>query len=902
MLNIYVFGNGDLVQSAFNAVAVAIGDSTFGSVIKLAMLFAMVSLLFRYMFSRDLMVFGRWMLFYLCVFLGMFVPKTDIAIIDMTNPGQTMTVDNVPIALAALANITTSVGVGITQLTEEVFSAPDDLRYSQTGMLMASQIASASTQFQITDPEFSQSMQSFVQQCVFYDVMLHKYTLNDLMQSNDLWQFVTQNASPARAFLLNGTVTTCQNGVATLNQEWDTAVTEAQAYYGGRLYGNAQNASANLFQYLPDSYGYLANVQKDAVSLMQQNMMINAIYGGAGSYSASTNSLSGMENYMQSKSILQKRLTNMGSGVTSARWLQLTNNVLFCTLIGCFIFIFIASLLPIGSMIILTYIRTLIWLQLWSPIYAIINMALSFYAKAQTLGSAQGGLTMMSQVGIASVNADVMGVASYFSYAVPFLAYGLLTGFDKAFSSMANSLISSSQAGVTNVATELASGSVSAGNFSFGNSSALSSNTGQYDNNTRIAGGMTTVQGTDGATYSFTDGGSSIINTGGAISNIPTSINLAQGVSVAANQMYEHSMAEAKSQGQHYSESMSSAMRDVYDLSRSQGINASSGEGYNITTDASVNNALRNVSTLSHRYATEHGISDSEAYSALTNEYARGELSAKFGVKAFGISGSVSGTGGVSYNHDHKVSSDENTRFSDAASFAKDTGFSNDVQTVLRASHDQSFRATTEEGSRLSDSMSSSYDTALQARSEMSASLQQADSFKSASTYATQESNSINQNLNQSFVSWLSEQDVPGGHGAMGIHSAESIMMNDPQLAQDYAKQFSQQTVQQMATQFANSSSNNLSQQYSKDASSLKGSGAVNSDSLQNHNDVGQKATNYALNLDNNIVDQGIVAQEKSMESNALQQITQGGANMNKQNSQIQSDESNAELKNRWKL
>ena len=148
-------------------------------------------------------------------------------------------------------------------------------------------------------------------------------------------------------------------------------------------------------------------------------------------------------------------------------------------------------------------------------------------------------------------------------------------------------------------------------------------------------------------------------------------------------------------------------------------------------------------------------------------------------------------------------------------------------------------------------------------------------------------------------MSWLSEQDVPGGHGAMGVHSAESIMMNDPQLAQAYAQQFSQQTAQQMATQFSSGAPSNLSQQYSKDASSLKGSGAVNSDSLQNHNAVGQKATNYALNLDNGIVDQGVVAQEKSIESNALQQVTQGGAGIDKDGSQIQSDEASKTLKHR---
>ena len=63
---------------------------------------------------------------------------------------------------------------------EKTFSLPGDLTYQKTGVAMASRIVLASTQFQVTDPNFAQSVHSFVQQCVFYDVLLHKYSWNDL--------------------------------------------------------------------------------------------------------------------------------------------------------------------------------------------------------------------------------------------------------------------------------------------------------------------------------------------------------------------------------------------------------------------------------------------------------------------------------------------------------------------------------------------------------------------------------------------------------------------------------------------------------------------------------------------------------------------------------------------------
>ena len=90
-------------------------------------------------------------------------------------------VDNVPLGLAWLANVTTAIGDGLTQLMEQNFSLPDDLRYGQTGMVMASNLVTAASTFQVTDPDFEHNLQGFIHQCVFYDLLLHKYSFTSII-------------------------------------------------------------------------------------------------------------------------------------------------------------------------------------------------------------------------------------------------------------------------------------------------------------------------------------------------------------------------------------------------------------------------------------------------------------------------------------------------------------------------------------------------------------------------------------------------------------------------------------------------------------------------------------------------------------------------------------------------
>ncbi len=90
------------------------------------------------------------------------------------------------------------------------------------------------------------------------------------------------------------------------------------------------------------------------------------------------------------------------------------------TLYGAFVFVFLLLMFPFGFAVLKHYAFALIWLQLWAPLYAMINLYSSYYAQqhslaAITLSGGAQALSLSTQSGLAQVNMDMAGLAGYIS-------------------------------------------------------------------------------------------------------------------------------------------------------------------------------------------------------------------------------------------------------------------------------------------------------------------------------------------------------------------------------------------------------------------------------------------------------------------------------------------------------
>jgi len=806
MLDVYVYGNGDLFRECFNAIAITMSAGEFSSVLKFSVLFAGIRCIFGYIQSKSLMVFVKWLLIYLFVMDALFLPTKSINIQDMTydGAGPAYEVDNVPAGLAILASVTTSIGVDLTELLDETFTPPDYMPYSKTGLVMASRLVTAASQFQVTDPTFSGNLQQFIQGCVNYDIMLGKYTIKDLMSQDNIWDFVSEHASPANAFIYNKVVTTCKDGAAALSADWSTQITNAETQYGARLYPALQEseAKAEFQKRLASSYSFLMNLSKSTEELVQQNIMANMMQQGIVSMSAGVNTSAAMIAYSDARAEEHIRLQMQTLGSIAADWLPLIRNVLEVILLGCFVFVIPMALMPIGFSIVKNYALTLLWLQLWSPLFAIVNLAANFYAKDSS-GSTGSSLTLVNYSGLALVNSDVISIAGYCSLLVPALAYGVLVGFKQSMMSMTQYL-----GGVLSSSASTAVGESASGNYSLGNTNLNTHNQNLMSANHIETAGRLMTGGlmrslSNGVTQSINQDGSIVMDTSGAMSRLGMSVNLAESIRATSSQQAENALQHSQSSARASVAEIANSIKTLYEYADSKQHSNATNNTDTTTQSNTFTVAASKVHDSVDAYAKEHQVSKVDAMRSIGMNYFEAQASAKvdsssatWGKVVKKLTGAdLSGSVGGGHRHEWSRSHEDITTDNTTTSHRDEdrTSLSTTIDSALRYAHDSSHQVSDDTTQRATNSFAKSMDHANNLRNEAIEQYQKSESYQRIASVSQENAATIDANASQDFTNWLSKQPRIPGEGAMGYNSAASMTVLD----QEHAKHFMEKYVQE---------------------------------------------------------------------------------------------------------
>ncbi|CAM4390640.1 MAG: hypothetical protein LEGION0398_MBIBDBAK_00165 [Legionellaceae bacterium] len=870
-LSVYVFGNGKLFVEYFNAIATLIGTTGFSSLIRLSILFGGFSAIFRYVLGRDLMAFVRWFGVFYFTFYILLVPKVTLMVEDRTDLGQSNAIDNVPLGVGVLAHFTSTLGVGLTALMESIFHMPNYLPYNETGLVMGSRIVVASNQFQITNAEFNESLQSFIQQCVFYDLFLRKYSFKTLLDSTDLWQLFQSTASPARAFLYQGKVFTCRQGVNQLKNEWQTTLDEAQTLYGSRIFPNQATAKAQLLKYLPASYQLLLNGSHSASSIMQQTMLANALSQGIGHMATTTNAPAALQNYIESKSFLQQRANYQSIGEQAAYWLPLIKNTLEMVLYAAFIFVVLLAFLPSGLSIFKQYAMSLFWIQSWAPFYAIINFAVSYYAEAKSVSVSQaGGVTLHNLDALSTINTDMTALAGYLTLSVPFLAMGLVKGMTASLTQAVQYAGGMVQSIAGANASEAASGNISMGNTSIDTHHANNMSNNHWDTMGRFnAGGMSaTLSG--GATQTLTASGKPILNTSGAISQLGTSINFANTMRDSYTEQADKAITASENDAKTLQDASSTQLRSLQDLANFQAHQESSGNSTSTSQSSSFTDAMNTIHRETARFAKDYGLSYDDASRMISSQYgyvsANGSVDSRHslagkGISALtGMSGSASIGAGGRLEHSHSDGSSTRDSYAAARDVASDNSFNHAIDTATREVQEGHFRTHQEEGHRLSQNAASSYETARRASHDRGMHLQEAQSYRQMAAKTEENAQSINSNYSQAFYEWLMKQPGTDGKGNLGEKNVLSMLANgsDPGMLEIYAKRF----VQEQGNRSIHSHTASMPQSfgdvkhhYEDKSLAYGGEKEISQQYASNTQSVLNDAQRHQLNLEHSIID-----------------------------------------------
>jgi len=657
MVEIFTVGGGDYLVNVFQAVAAWTGNGGYKSLLQVVMVMGLGLSAVTLAFNQDWRAWINWFLGATLIYSCLMVPRLDVHVTDRLNPSLApANVSNVPLGLALMASFTSQVGDYLTGSAEVVFGLPGDLNYSKNGMIYGARLYDATRSLRISDPEFAANLDEHFRQCVFYDVLLGRYSMKQLAETGDIWatiapgsqaraqRFLTRDATTGQ---VSSNIVTCREAYDTLNAQWAGLVDAMGSVFGRQLYPNqtAALAKAKLFADLPVAYQYLTGVSANATEIFKQTLTINAMSQAMHSMSGSSGA-GNVDVYAQTRADIQTERTYGSIASNAMKWVPLLNVVLTVLFYALFPVLFPLFLLPkTGPVALKGYVTGFFYLAAWGPLFVILHMML-MYKGAADMSAATGsnGLSLASFTGMADVNSDIGLLAGYLIASVPFLAGGVAKGA-MAISHHATSYLNPSQNAAEEAAREASTGNVSLGNTSFENSSVL---TRQFAQGT-IAPSFTygaphtrTFSDTGSMTTSFPDGSYDQIPN----SSYPFTPTLGQEFTARLSTMASQARANSETYANVATESTTSAVTKFREL-RDQFSRGASFESATGTSNSdSIQTAFSEVDQASTSLQRQFGLSRRAADDISTAWFLSGEAGAKAGISNGVLSGSIGAKGG----------------------------------------------------------------------------------------------------------------------------------------------------------------------------------------------------------------------------------------------------------------
>ncbi|MDF2964744.1 MAG: hypothetical protein K0Q51_132 [Rickettsiaceae bacterium] len=465
---IYSYGGGTYLPNIFNAVASFTNSNTGTLLVSTVASFSVIKLLFEFVIkgSFQLRPMLLWIGTYSVLTSLFIVPKADVWLKDVVQ-NTTRKVSNVPIGLALPTSMAHQIGYGFTQSFEKLFTPVDYAPYHQYGMVFGSELLAASRGFKIQGANFYDNMFQFINECVKYDALNgKKYTKEDLRRSDDVWSLVKSKASNIYGFNYrdeqgNRNIVTCRAGALLLDKAWTQETENLARKFAGRLFQVDPNKTKDN-QYLKSAFlkslntGYKGSFSgtRDAESMLRQQLMINALRDSNISFN-------------KIRALNQQRASSIMSGELAREALPIMKTLLEALLYSAFIFICPLIVAPGGWKIFLNYVGIIVWLQMWAPLYAVLNLIIYGHTKTSTSGFQT--LTMENMLTMQDIHANAASIASGMMILLPMISYQIFRGSAASLSNMTTSMLGPAQSAAQAIGQEIATGNMSYDNVNVGN-------------------------------------------------------------------------------------------------------------------------------------------------------------------------------------------------------------------------------------------------------------------------------------------------------------------------------------------------------------------------------------------------------------------------------------------------
>ena len=487
MWEIYAYQNADSLFGVFNAAAAIHASGDYAAAVAAVAFCGFVAALIAYAFAPEKLQGWKWLATVVLVFSVLIVPKVTVGIMDKTGGSAVKVVDNVPFGVAVLGSLTSTIGHTLTGLFETAFQVipgigalPAELTYQQNGLMFGNRLIRETGNVVFQDPAFRTDLINFIHNCTTYDLIDGTLDPAAFSTSDDVWPLMA-STNPARFSTLTSaggsvSVDTCPNVYQSLNGRLPAQITRIEGRLAFQLNPTLPGAAAAAAIAGQIQQAYLKNniatAAATAADLIRQNAMLNAIDDTSKIVGQKVNDPAAMVLAVgRAQAVAQQNAAWLNYGKVAEQALPVFRNVVEAVTYAMFPLFVLLLLLTSGRETMIAfkgYAAVLIWIQLWPPLYAILNYMASIYAAydlaaAADLGTGTKALALQTASTIYSRAISGEAVVGYLAMSIPFIAWAALKRMENFGTALVGGL-SGLQAMIAGGTSASTVGNVSMGN------------------------------------------------------------------------------------------------------------------------------------------------------------------------------------------------------------------------------------------------------------------------------------------------------------------------------------------------------------------------------------------------------------------------------------------------------
>jgi conjugal transfer mating pair stabilization protein TraG len=242
-------GGGEYLVNVFNAIAAWSGAGGYRALLRVVMVMGFAMALMTTAWNMDPRALIRWFMQATLMYMVLMVPTTSVKVTDRTNPGLApAVVANVPIGLAGIASFTSQIGDYLTTSAETVFVMPASLNYSTGGMIYGAKLLDATQSLRIDDPTLALNLNEHFKQCVFYDVLMGRKSIESITQAPDMLAAMAPGSvSLSQVYRYpdgSSNIVSCQSAYNLMLTSWNSYYTAALPHIAEQFFPGISTSAA----------------------------------------------------------------------------------------------------------------------------------------------------------------------------------------------------------------------------------------------------------------------------------------------------------------------------------------------------------------------------------------------------------------------------------------------------------------------------------------------------------------------------------------------------------------------------------------------------------------------------------------------------------------------------------